>query len=532
MSHKWVYLLNEEDNNLDMYSLVGRKSSTLTDILKVNLPIPAGFTVTTEACRQFYIDGKTINPEIAQQIRDAVFEIEHITGKRLNDSFNPLILSVRVSPTDYVPDMMETVLNIGMNDTTVTALAEVYNNRFAWDCYKRFIYNFSIEVMKLGIYGFKAAVEDVLSAKGTRNIMSLTAADLHGITQEFKNIYAESIGMEFPTDPMEQLFIVIQSAFEHWCDAVEKGDASPTGIAVVVQTMVFGNVDESGGTGIAFSRDPDTGEIGLFGDFLQKSQGDEIDGTERTAVPIDDMKKSFYAYYKTVEKYAEALENYFKDMQAISFTIENGIVYVLDSVDGKRSDKAAVQIACDLVDEGIIDEQEASRRISDFQVNALLKPQFDKEILENTKSVAIGVGASEGVAFGKIAFSADVVNKFVESGEKAILVCQKISPEDMEIVHRINGILTSRGGTASNAALVAQSINLCCVTSCTDMVIDEKAAKMYFGTQEFKEGDFISIDGYTGKVYAGIIPIIAPQPDHELSRIISWKHHFSSDVIY
>ena len=528
---KYVYLFTE--GNADMRNLLGGKGANLAEMTNLGLPVPQGFTITTEACTKYYEDGKEISPEIQDQINEYIGKMEEITGKKFGDKENPLLVSVRSGARASMPGMMDTILNLGLNEDVVEVLAEKSNNpRWAWDCYRRFIQMYSDVVMEVGKKYFEELIDKMKEEKGVKLDVELDADDLKELAREFKEEYKNKIGSEFPSDPKEQLMGAIKAVFRSWdnprANVYRRDNDIPYswGTAVNVQSMAFGNMGEDCGTGVAFTRDPATGEKGLFGEFLTNAQGEDVVAGVRTPMHISEMKEKFPEAFKEFVSVCNTLENHYRDMQDMEFTVEHGKLYMLQTRNGKRTAKAALKIACDLVDEGMRTPEEAVLMIDPRNLDTLLHPQFDDASIKNAKAIGKGLGASPGAAFGKIVFTADDAVKWAEKGEKVVLVRLETSPEDITGMKAAQGILTVRGGMTSHAAVVARGMGTCCVSGCGDIHMDEANKKFTLAGKTFHEGDEISIDGTTGNIYEGIIPTVDATITGEFGRVMAWADEF------
>ena len=528
---KYVYLFTE--GNADMRNLLGGKGANLAEMTNLGLPVPQGFTITTEACTKYYEDGKEISPEIQDQINEYIGKMEEITGKKFGDKENPLLVSVRSGARASMPGMMDTILNLGLNEDVVEVLAEKSNNpRWAWDCYRRFIQMYSDVVMEVGKKYFEELIDEMKEKKGVKLDVELTAEDLKELAMAFKNEYKEKIGTDFPTDPKEQLMGAIKAVFRSWdnprANVYRRDNDIPYswGTAVNVQSMAFGNMGDDCGTGVAFTRDPATGEKGLFGEFLTNAQGEDVVAGVRTPMHISEMEEKFPEAFKEFVSVCNTLENHYRDMQDMEFTVEHGKLYMLQTRNGKRTAKAALKIACDLVDEGMRTPEEAVLMIDPRNLDTLLHPQFDEAAIKNAKAIGKGLGASPGAAFGKVVFTADDAVKWAEKGEKVVLVRLETSPEDITGMKAAQGILTVRGGMTSHAAVVARGMGTCCVSGCGDIHMDEANKKFTLAGKTFHEGDEISIDGTTGNIYEGIIPTVDATITGEFGRVMAWADQF------
>ncbi|SHE99879.1 pyruvate phosphate dikinase [Thermoanaerobacter uzonensis DSM 18761] len=532
MSKKYVYLFSEGDAS--MRDLLGGKGANLAEMTKLGLPVPQGFTVTTEACTRYYQDGKTIAPEIVEQIYEYMAKLEEITGKKFGDPTNPLLVSVRSGARVSMPGMMDTILNLGLNDETVEGLAKATNNeRFAYDSYRRFIQMFSDVVMGIDKNKFEAILDEVKEENGAKFDTDLTAENLKEVVKRFKELYKKELGVDFPQDPKEQLLEAVKAVFRSWDNpraiVYRRLNDIPSdwGTAVNVQSMVFGNMGNDSGTGVAFTRNPATGEKALFGEFLMNAQGEDVVAGIRTPQPISSLKETMPEVYNQFVEIAEKLEKHYKDMQDIEFTIEKGKLYMLQTRNGKRTAQAALKVAVDLVAEGLIDEKTAVLRVDPKQLDQLLHPTFEPNALKAAKPVAKGLPASPGAASGKVYFTADDAIEAAKSrGEKVILVRTETSPDDIEGMSVAQGILTTRGGMTSHAAVVARGMGTACVVGCGDAKIDEQAKVMRIGDIEVHEGDYISIDGSTGNVYIGEIKTVTPELTGDFATLMSWADKY------
>ena len=528
---KWVYLFKE--GNAGMRNLLGGKGANLAEMTGLGLPVPQGFTVTTEACTQYYEDGRQINDEIMGQIMEAMAKLEEMTGKKFGDKENPLLVSVRSGARASMPGMMDTILNLGLNEEVVETLAEASGNpRWAWDCYRRFIQMYSDVVMEVGKKYFEELIDKMKAEKGVKQDVELTAEDLKELAGQFKAEYKAKIGSDFPSDAKEQLVGAVKAVFRSWdnprANVYRRDNDIPYswGTAVNVQMMAFGNMGDDCGTGVAFTRDPATGEKGLFGEFLTNAQGEDVVAGVRTPMHISEMEEKFPEAFKQFKEVCDTLEKHYRDMQDMEFTVEHGKLYMLQTRNGKRTAQAALKIACDLVDEGMRTEEEAVAMIDPRNLDTLLHPQFDAAALKAATPMGKGLGASPGAACGKIVFTADDAVAWAERGEKVVLVRLETSPEDITGMKSAQGILTVRGGMTSHAAVVARGMGECCVSGCGDIVMDEANKKFTLGGKEFHEGDPISIDGTTGNIYDGIIPTVDATIAGEFGRIMSWADKF------
>ena len=528
---KWVYMFTE--GNAGMRNLLGGKGANLAEMTSLGLPVPQGFTITTEACTQYYEDGRMINDEIMDQIMTAIFKMEEITGKKLGDKENPLLVSVRSGARASMPGMMDTILNLGLNEEVVEVLsAKSGNPRWAWDCYRRFIQMFSDVVMEVGKKYFEELIDKMKKEKGVIQDVDLSAEDLKELADQFKAEYKEKIGRDFPADPKEQLMEAIKAVFRSWdnprANIYRRDNDIPYswGTAVNVQMMAFGNMGETSGTGVAFTRDPATGEKHLMGEFLMNAQGEDVVAGVRTPQKIDQLKEVMPEVYDQFVDICNKLEDHYRDMQDMEFTIEDRHLYMLQTRNGKITAQAALKIACDLVDEGMITEDKAVAMIDPRNLDTLLHPQFDTEALKAAEPVARALGASPGAACGKIVFSAEDAKAWAARGEKVVLVRLETSPEDIEGMKNAQGILTVRGGMTSHAAVVARGMGTCCVSGCGDITMDEANKKFTLAGKEYSEGDFISLDGSTGNIYDGQIPTVDATIAGEFSRIMGWADKY------
>lgn len=527
MSHKYVYLFSE--GNGKMRELLGGKGANLAEMTVLGMPVPQGFTITTEACTQYYKDGREINAEIQAQIYEYLEKMEAICGKKFADPQNPLLVSVRSGARASMPGMMDTILNLGLNDTVVEGLAKITKSpRFAYDSYRRFVQMFSDVVMELPKSEFEKIIDEQKAKKGVKQDIELDENDMKELVKKFKAFYKEKKGEDFPSDPKVQLMEAVKAVFRSWdnprANVYRRMNEIPYdwGTAVNVQAMVFGNSGEKSGTGVAFTRNPATGEKALFGEYLINAQGEDVVAGIRTPFPISHLKQDMPEVYNQFAEIADKLEKHYKDMQDMEFTIENGKLYMLQTRNGKRTAAAALKIAVDLVDEGMIDEEEAVLRVEPKQLDALLHPQFDAEALKKAKAIGKGLAASPGAACGKVVFSAEDAKEWHERGEKVVLVRLETSPEDIEGMAVAEGILTVRGGMTSHAAVVARGMGTCCVSGCGEIVVDYDAKKFTLAGQTIKEGDYISIDGSTGNIYAEAIPTVAASISGDFGRFMKW----------
>ncbi|HOH86421.1 pyruvate, phosphate dikinase [Ruminococcus sp.] len=530
MANKYCYLFSE--GNANMRELLGGKGANLAEMTNIGLPVPQGFTITTEACTQYYEDGG-ISDEIQAEINEYITKMEGITGKKFGDKENPLLVSVRSGARASMPGMMDTILNLGLNETVVNTIAEKSNNpRWAWDCYRRFIQMYSDVVMEVGKKYFEELIDKMKEEKGVTQDVELTAEDLKTLAGQFKAEYKAKIGVDFPDDPKEQLMGAIKAVFRSWdnprANVYRRDNDIPFswGTAVNVQSMAFGNMGDDCGTGVAFTRDPATGEKKLMGEFLTNAQGEDVVAGVRTPMPIQQMAETFPEAFKQFQEVCQTLENHYHDMQDMEFTVENKKLYMLQTRNGKRTAQAALKIACDLVDEGMKTEQEAVAMIDPRNLDTLLHPQFDTKALKAATPIGKGLGASPGAACGKIVFTADDAVAWAEKGEKVVLVRLETSPEDITGMKAAQGILTVRGGMTSHAAVVARGMGECCVSGCGDIKMDEANKKFELGGKTFNEEDYISIDGTTGNIYDGIIPTVDAQIAGEFGRIMAWADKY------
>ncbi len=531
MANKWVYLFSE--GNADMRELLGGKGANLAEMTSLGLPVPQGFTITTEACTQYYEDGREINEEIQGQINEYIVKMEEITGKKFGDKENPLLVSVRSGARASMPGMMDTILNLGLNEEVVDVIARKSDNpRWAWDCYRRFIQMYSDVVMEVGKKYFEELIDKMKADKGVTFDVDLTADDLKELAGQFKAEYKEKIGSDFPDDPKEQLMGAVKAVFRSWdnprANVYRRDNDIPYswGTAVNVQSMAFGNMGNDCGTGVAFTRDPATGERKLMGEFLINAQGEDVVAGVRTPMPIAKMEEEFPEAFAQFKDVCQTLENHYRDMQDMEFTVENKKLYMLQTRNGKRTAQAALKIACDLVDEGMRTEKEAVAMIDPRNLDTLLHPQFDAAALKAATPVGKGLGASPGAACGKIVFSAEDAVEWNEKGEKVVLVRLETSPEDITGMKASQGILTVRGGMTSHAAVVARGMGTCCVSGCGDITMDEENKKFTLAGKEYHEGDPISIDGTTGNIYDGIIPTVDATIAGEFGRIMAWADKY------
>ena len=528
---KWVYLFTEGDAT--MRNLLGGKGANLAEMTNIGLPVPQGFTITTEACTQYYEDGREINDEIQGQINEYIVKMEEITGKKFGDKENPLLVSVRSGARASMPGMMDTILNLGLNETVVeTIAAKSGNPRWAWDCYRRFIQMYSDVVMEVGKKYFEELIDEMKAKKGVSQDVDLTAEDLKELASQFKAEYKEKIGEDFPDDPKKQLMGAIKAVFRSWdnprANVYRRDNDIPYswGTAVNVQSMAFGNMGDDCGTGVAFTRDPATGEKKLMGEFLTNAQGEDVVAGVRTPMPIAQMEEKFPEAFEQFKQVCKTLEDHYRDMQDMEFTVENKKLYMLQTRNGKRTAQAALKIACDLVDEGMRTEEEAVAMIDPRNLDTLLHPQFDAAALKAATPMGKALGASPGAACGKIVFTAEDAKAWAERGEKVVLVRLETSPEDIEGMKSAQGILTVRGGMTSHAAVVARGMGTCCVSGCGDIVMDEANKKFTLAGKEFHEGDAISLDCSTGNIYDGIIPTVDATIAGEFGRIMAWADKY------
>ena len=531
MSKKYCYLFTE--GNANMRELLGGKGANLAEMTNIGLPVPQGFTITTEACTQYYEDGRQINDEIFAEIMEYVEKMEKITGKKFGDLHNPLLVSVRSGARASMPGMMDTILNLGLNEEVVNVIAEKSNNpRWAWDCYRRFIQMYSDVVMEVGKKYFEQLIDQMKEKKGVTLDVELTADDLKELAGQFKAEYKAKIGEDFPTDPKEQLMGAIKAVFRSWdnprANVYRRDNDIPYswGTAVNVQSMAFGNMGDDCGTGVAFTRNPATGEKKLMGEFLTNAQGEDVVAGVRTPMPIAEMAEKFPEAFKQFEDVCKILEDHYRDMQDMEFTVEHGKLYMLQTRNGKRTPAAALKIACDLVDEGMIDEKKAVAMIEPRSLDTLLHPQFDTEVLKKTPVIGKALPASPGAACGKIVFSAEDAKAWKERGEKVVLVRLETSPEDIEGMKASQGILTVRGGMTSHAAVVARGMGKCCVSGCGDIKMDEENKQFELSGKVYHEGDWLSIDGSTGNIYDGAVPTVDASIGGEFGRVMGWADKY------
>ena len=534
MSHKYVYLFSE--GNASMRELLGGKGANLAEMTNIGLPVPQGFTISTEACTKYYEDGRKINDEIMAEIMENIAKMEEINGKKFGDLKNPMLVSVRSGARASMPGMMDTILNLGLNDEVVNAMIQGNPDpkfeRFVYDSYRRFIQMFSDVVMEVGKKYFEQLIDEMKTKKGVKLDVELTAADLKELAEQFKAEYKKQIGEDFPSDPKTQLYEAIKAVFRSWdnprANVYRRDNDIPYswGTAVNVMPMVFGTLNDNSGTGVAFTRDPATGEKKLMGEFLTNAQGEDVVAGVRTPMPIAQMEEKFPEAFHQFVQVCSTLENHYHDMQDMEFTVENGKLFMLQTRNGKRTAQAALKIACDLVDEGMIDEKQAVLMIDPRNLDTLLHPQFDAEALAKANPMGKGLGASPGAACGKIVFNADDAIEWKKRGEKVVLVRLETSPEDITGMKAAQGILTVRGGMTSHAAVVARGMGTCCVSGCGDIAMDEANKKFTLGGKTFHEGDFISIDGSTGKIYDGIIPTVDATISGYFGRIMGWADKY------
>ena len=531
MSHKYVYLFTE--GNGKMRELLGGKGANLAEMTNIGLPVPQGFTISTEACTKYYEDGRRINDEIQAEIMQYVDKLEAITGKKFGDLENPLLVSVRSGARASMPGMMDTILNLGLNEDVVGVMAAKSGNpRWAWDCYRRFIQMYSDVVMEVGKKYFEALIDQMKERKGVTQDVELNADDLKELAGQFKAEYKSKLGVDFPTDPKEQLMGAIKAVFRSWdnprANIYRRENDIPYswGTAVNVQSMAFGNMGDDCGTGVAFTRNPATGEKKLFGEFLTNAQGEDVVAGVRTPMPISEMAEKFPEAFAQFTNVCQILENHYHDMQDMEFTVENGKLYMLQTRNGKRTAPAALKIACDLVDEGMIDEKQAVAMIEPRTLDTLLHPQFDAKALKNAQPVGRALAASPGAACGKIVFTAEDAKAWADRGEKVVLVRLETSPEDIEGMMSAQGILTVRGGMTSHAAVVARGMGRCCVSGCTEIKMDEENKTFVLAGKTYNEGDWLSLDGSTGCIYDGQIPTVDAEIAGEFGRIMAWADQY------
>ena len=531
MAKKYCYLFSE--GNATMRELLGGKGANLAEMTNIGLPVPQGFTITTEACTQYYEDGRQINADIMAEINEYIEKMEGITGKKFGDKENPLLVSVRSGARASMPGMMDTILNLGLNEDVVEVIAKKSGNaRWAWDCYRRFIQMYSDVVMEVGKKYFEELIDKMKAKKGVQFDVELTAEDLKELASQFKAEYKEKIGEDFPTDPKEQLMGAVKAVFRSWdnprANVYRRDNDIPYswGTAVNVQSMAFGNMGDDCGTGVAFTRDPATGEKKLMGEFLINAQGEDVVAGVRTPMPISQMAEKFPEAFAQFQEVCKLLEDHYRDMQDMEFTVENKKLYMLQTRNGKRTAQAALQIACDLVDEGMRTEEEAVAMIDPRNLDTLLHPQFDAAALKAATPVGKGLGASPGAACGKVVFTADDAVEWAAKGEKVVLVRLETSPEDITGMKASQGILTVRGGMTSHAAVVARGMGTCCVSGCGDIAMDEDNKKFTLAGKEYHEGDYISIDGSTGNIYDGLIPTVDATIAGTFGRIMDWADKY------
>ena len=531
MSKKFVYLFKE--GNASMRELLGGKGANLAEMTALGLPVPQGFTISTEACTQYYEDGRKINDDIQAEIMEYIVKMEEITGKKFGDLENPLLVSVRSGARASMPGMMDTILNLGLNEQVVEVMSNKSGNpRWAWDCYRRFIQMYSDVVMEVGKKYFEELIDKMKEDRGVTQDVELTADDLKELAGQFKAEYKSKIGKDFPSDPKEQLMGAVEAVFRSWdnprANVYRRDNDIPYswGTAVNVQMMAFGNMGDNCGTGVAFTRDPATGDKGLMGEFLVNAQGEDVVAGVRTPMPIAEMANKFPEAFAEFNKVCAILENHYRDMQDMEFTVEEGKLYMLQTRNGKRTAKAALKIACDLVDEGMIDEKKAVAMIDPRNLDTLLHPQFDAKALKAATPAGKGLGASPGAACGKVVFTAEDAVEWNERGEKVVLVRLETSPEDITGMKASQGILTVRGGMTSHAAVVARGMGTCCVSGCGEIKMDEENKKFELAGKTYHEGDYISIDGSTGNIYDGIIPTVDAEIAGEFGRIMDWADKY------
>ena len=528
---KYVYAFTE--GNADMRNLLGGKGANLAEMTNIGLPVPQGFTITTEACTKYYEDGREINEEIQSQINEYIAKMEEVTGKKFGDKENPLLVSVRSGARASMPGMMDTILNLGLNEDVVNVISEKSNNpRWAWDCYRRFIQMYSDVVMEVGKKYFEQLIDEMKERKGVKQDIELDANDLKELANSFKAEYKEKIGADFPDDPKEQLMGAIKAVFRSWdnprANVYRRDNDIPYswGTAVNVQSMAFGNMGDDCGTGVAFTRDPATGEKGLFGEFLTNAQGEDVVAGVRTPMKITEMANKFPEAFEQFKEVCKTLESHYRDMQDMEFTVEHGKLFMLQTRNGKRTAQAALKIACDLVDEGMRTEEEAVLMIDPRNLDTLLHPQFDQKELKSATPVGKGLGASPGAACGKVVFTAEDAEKWHANGEKVVLVRLETSPEDITGMKAAQGILTVRGGMTSHAAVVARGMGTCCVSGCGDIVMDEENKQFTLAGKTYHEGDYISLDGTTGNIYDGVIKTVDATIAGEFGRVMGWADKF------
>ena len=531
MAKKYCYLFSE--GNANMRELLGGKGANLAEMTNIGLPVPQGFTITTEACTQYYEDGREINPEIMDEINQYIVKMEEITGKKFGDHENPLLVSVRSGARASMPGMMDTILNLGLNETVVNVIAEKSGNpRWAWDCYRRFIQMYSDVVMEVGKKYFEQLIDAMKEKKGVKQDVELTADDLKELAGQFKAEYKAKIGVDFPDDPKEQLMGAIKAVFRSWdnprANVYRRDNDIPYswGTAVNVQSMAFGNMGDDCGTGVAFTRDPATGAKGLFGEFLTNAQGEDVVAGVRTPMKIAEMADKFPEAFAQFQEVCKTLEDHYRDMQDMEFTVEHGKLYMLQTRNGKRTAQAALKIACDLVDEGMRTEEEAVAMIDPRNLDTLLHPQFDTAALKAATPIGKGLGASPGAACGKIVFTAEDAEEWHARGERVVLVRLETSPEDITGMKASQGILTVRGGMTSHAAVVARGMGTCCVSGCGDIAMDEENKQFTLAGKTFHEGDWLSIDGTTGNIYDGEIKTVDATIAGEFGRVMAWADKY------
>ncbi|MBQ7739843.1 MAG: pyruvate, phosphate dikinase, partial [Eubacterium sp.] len=531
MAKKYCYLFSE--GNANMRELLGGKGANLAEMTNIGLPVPQGFTITTEACTQYYEDGREINDKIVAEIEEYIVKMEEINGKKFGDKENPLLVSVRSGARASMPGMMDTILNLGLNEEVVEVMAEKLGNpRWAYDCYRRFIQMYSDVVMEVGKKYFEQLIDEMKEARGVTQDVELTAEDLKELAEQFKAEYKAKIGADFPSDPKEQLMGAVKAVFRSWdnprANVYRRDNDIPYswGTAVNVQAMAFGNMGDDCGTGVAFTRDPATGAKGLFGEFLTNAQGEDVVAGVRTPMHISEMEQKFPEAFAEFTKVCSILENHYRDMQDMEFTVEHGKLYMLQTRNGKRTAQAALQIACDLVDEGMRTEEEAVAMIDPRNLDTLLHPQFDAAALKAATPIGKGLGASPGAACGKVVFTAEDAEAWNNNGEKVVLVRLETSPEDITGMKASQGILTVRGGMTSHAAVVARGMGTCCVSGCSEIVMDEDNKVFTLAGKEFHEGDYISIDGSTGNIYEGVIATKDAEIAGTFGRIMAWADKF------
>ena len=531
MANKYCYLFSE--GNANMRELLGGKGANLAEMTNIGLPVPQGFTITTEACTQYYEDGREINEGIMAEINEYIAKMEEITGKKFGDKENPLLVSVRSGARASMPGMMDTILNLGLNEDVVETIAKASGNpRWAWDCYRRFIQMYSDVVMEVGKKYFEELIDKMKAERGVTQDVDLTAEDLKELANQFKAEYKSKIGQDFPTDPKEQLMGAIKAVFRSWdnprANVYRRDNDIPYswGTAVNVQSMAFGNMGDDCGTGVAFTRDPATGAKGLFGEFLTNAQGEDVVAGVRTPMKIAEMEQKFPEAFKQFQEVCQILESHYRDMQDMEFTVEHGKLYMLQTRNGKRTAQAALKIACDLVDEGMRTEEEAVAMIDPRNLDTLLHPQFDAAALKNATPAGKGLGASPGAACGKVVFTAEDAENWAAKGEKVVLVRLETSPEDITGMKVAQGILTVRGGMTSHAAVVARGMGTCCVSGCGDIAMDEANKKFTLAGKEYHEGDYISLDGTTGNIYDGQIPTVDAKIAGEFGRVMAWADKY------